>query len=491
MTLNLKQYIEKILKNKELLIYSVITIIFFGIFFSIEYAVDSYATFSFSIQDLYDQFASCGRFIIVGVGAILKFLNMNDKIVYFLSFISGIICMIIAQYKLYNIIKSDVKNEKVRLIIPTLILLNIFSIELFLFIEKGIMMFSILMCVCATESIIKLFDTKKKKYFLYALIYMLLSNFSYQGVTGIFVAISLIYILKYSKTIKDFLVNNVLVACAYGIPSIIDYILIRLFSVGSRVSGEIIFIESIKKIIKGTLDMTFYMHKLLPKYLYLGLVVIICVLLIFKILSKKDKAIVEILKVVYIFCGIIVATVLPQIMQSTEWIWLVPRSTYSFAAIFGILILYFLMNFEVAESIEKIIIILSGLLLIFQFYSFNKISTDRYKVNAVDYEVTKRICQEIQDYEEKSGNKIKNIAIYNDAEIEYSYKGIFITGDINLKAYSKEWGILSIIEYYDGRKLNQIEQDTKKQEEFGKKNWTCFTTEQLIFDGDTLHLCMY
>ena len=97
------------------------------------------------------------------------------------------------------------------------------------------------------------------------------------------------------------------------------------------------------------------------------------------------------------------------------------------------------MNYDLKENIAKIIIILSGILLVLQFYTFNKISTDRYKLNAVDYEVTKKICHSIDEYEEKTGNKVDKIAIYKDKEIEYSYNGIFITGDINLKAYSKEW----------------------------------------------------
>ena len=487
----MKFNLKNIIKSKEMLFYIVITTIFFGVFCSIEYAVDTYATFSFSVQDLYNQFVPCGRFIIVLVGTILKFLNLKNKITYLLSFTVAIICMIISQYKLYKIIEKDVKSKKLKIIIPTLIILNVFSIELFLFIEKGIMIFSILMCICALEAVIYFFETKKKKYILYALIYMLLANFSYQGVTGIFVAIALVYILKYSKTIKDFLVNNTVFACIYGIPAVIDYVLIRILSVGSRVSGEIVLVESIKKIEKSTFEMIIYTHKLLPKYFYLALVGIITIILVWQIISKENKKIKGILKIAYLFTGIIAVTILPQIMQSTEWIWFVPRSTYSYAAIYGILILYLTINYDLKENVTKIIIILSGVLLVLQFYTFNKISTDRYKVNAVDYEITKKICQSIDEYEEKTGNKIDKIAIYNDKEIEYSYNGIFITGDINLKAYSKEWGVLSIIEYYYNRKLTQVEIDTVKKEEFDKKNWTSFSNEQLVFEGNTLHLCMY
>ena len=221
------------------------------------------------------------------------------------------------------------------------------------------------------------------------------------------------------------------------------------------------------------------------------LVGIITIILVWQIISKENKKVKGILKIAYLFTGIIAVTILPQIMQSTEWIWFVPRSTYSYAAIYGILILYLTINYDLKENVTKIIIILSGVLLVLQFYTFNKISTDRYKVNAVDYEITKKICQSIDEYEEKTGNKIDKIAIYNDKEIEYSYNGIFITGDINLKAYSKEWGVLSIIEYYYNRKLTQVEIDTVKKEEFDKKNWTSFSNEQLVFEGNTLHLCMY
>lgn len=487
----MKFWKNKIIKNKETLIYIVITIAFFGIFSSIEYALDTYATFSFSIQDLYNQFVSCGRFFIVLVGFLLKLFNINDELCYFLSFILAILCMIISQYKLYNIIKKDIKCEKLRIIVPTLIVLNIFSIELFLFIEKGIMVFSILMCICGVEAIIKVFDKKEKKYIIFALAYMLFANFSYQGVTGIFIAISLIYIIKYSKNKKEFVFNNIIVALVYGIPSLIDYILIRVLSVGSRVSGDIVLFESIKKIIKSTINMVITTYDLLPKYLYIVLFSIIIIILIWQISLQKERKLSQIFKIAYISAGVIAATIFPQIMQNTDSIWFVPRSTYPYATLYGILVLYLLMNYDLNDFLQKIVIVLSIILLIFQFYSFNKILTDRYKVNAIDYEITKMICEYIDKYEKTTGNEIKKIAIYKDQSPEYSYNGIFISGDINLKAYAKEWSVLYIINYYYNRMLTPAEIDSQKQEEFNKRNWTSFSNEQLIFEEDTLHFCMY
>lgn len=36
-----------------------------------------------------------------------------------------------------------------------------------------------------------------------------------------------------------------------------------------------------------------------------------------------------------------------------------------------------------------------------------------------------------------------------------------------------------------------IDIDARKQAEFNEKNWMSFDKEQLIFEKDTLHLCIY
>ena len=66
-------------------------------------------------------------------------------------------------------------------------------------------------------------------------------------------------------------------------------------------------------------------------------------------------------------------------MQNTESIWFVARSTYSYASLFGILVLYLFMNFKNIKNKNKnFVIILSLVLLIVQFERFNEIETSRY-----------------------------------------------------------------------------------------------------------------
>ena len=477
--------------RKIILFYTMITLIFFGIFAKIEYATDTYATFSFSLNEFGNIFSASGRFLTVFCGTIVRLLKISDNICYLLSFILAVLSMIFSQYKLYNIIKEDIHCEELKITIPVLILLNIFSIELFLFIEKGIMIFGIFMCICALESIIKLFKTKEKKYYLFSLIFILLANFSYQGVIGIFIAISVIYIIKYSKNIKDFFINNIIVGSAYVLPTIVDYIAIKILFKNDRINGEIILIQSIKKISLSTVRMIISTYNILPKFFFLGLIIIIIALIFYKILLQENQKIVNVLKVLYIILAVIMVSILPQMLQNTNSIWFVPRSTYAYAALYGILILYMAINYKLNINIVRVTLLLSTILLLFQFYSFNKISIDRYKLNEMDYEVSKKINEYINEYESKTGNKVNKIAIYHANAPQYSYDGIFATGDTNIKAYSTDWSTVSVLKYYCQKDLKLIEIDARKQAEFNEKNWMSFDKEQLIFEKDTLHLCIY
>ena len=172
---------------KKKLVFLFSTIIFFGILIKLEYATDTYAVFNFNAEQIYAQFAASGRFITAVIGKIIKLTNISEQTIYICSYILAIVSAILSQMKLYDIIKKDVKYESLRLIIPILIVLNPFSIELFLFIEKGIMWFGILLAIYAVSETIKYFETKNKKYIFISMILMFMANCSYQGIIGIYI----------------------------------------------------------------------------------------------------------------------------------------------------------------------------------------------------------------------------------------------------------------------------------------------------------------
>ena len=109
----------------------------------------------------------------------------------------------------------------------------------------------------------------------------------------------------------------------------------------------------------------------------------------------------------------------------------------------------------------------------------------------MDYEITNKIVSKIQEYENQTGNKITNIALYEDKSMSYAYNGVFTTGDTNIKAYAKDWCIIYILKYYAGMDLIKTSQDSEIAEKFNNQDWKVFDDNQLIFSGDTMHLCKY
>lgn len=160
-----------------------------------EFATDTYAVFNFDSNEVFMQFAMSGRFITAIFFKIIKILNITEKITYLFSYILALFCSIFSQIKLYELIEKDIKSAILKIIIPTLILLNTFSIELFLFIEKGIMWFGILMCTLAIEKTVNFlknldsfnkYDRTKIRNLIIATILVFVANCSYQGITRYF-----------------------------------------------------------------------------------------------------------------------------------------------------------------------------------------------------------------------------------------------------------------------------------------------------------------
>ncbi len=479
----------KILK-KIFIFYIFITALFFGILIKLEFATDTYAVFNFNKEEAFMQYAMSGRFITGFIFKIFKSINISEKLIYFLSYLLSVICTILSQYFLYKIIEKDVKNRGIRILIPTLIIINPFSIELFLFIEKGIMWFGILMCIVAVKSVVDFFETKQKKYIIYAIVWMFMANCSYQGVVGIFAVILLVYILKYARNIKEFLINNAIVGSVYSIAAIIDYLLVKILFKSSRINGNINIIESIKIILKNTFSMAVKTYEILPKYVFILLILFTFTAFCSKI-WKEEKKFINIAKFLYIVFGITFFAIVPQIIQPTSSIWFVPRSTYCFASMYGILVLFIAMNYDVDEISKYFILITSFILFFFQAQRFIKIEKDRYILNGKDEQITMQIIEQINNYESKKGNKIENVAIYQDENPNYTYEGIFATGDMNIKCYSTDWSTIEILKYYLKRDLKMVEKDKKIEQDFQKQNWDTFNTRQIIFKENTINICNY
>lgn len=502
----MRKIIEK-LKDKNLYFCLLITLVFFGIFIQKEFAVDSYSMLESHANEMFNHFASIGRFVIGIWQTVVTKLGFNFELIYLNSFLIAILCITLAIYNLYLVINKKVKNNAVCLAVSTVTIINPFTIELFLFIEKGIFALTVLMTVLAFVEFTKFLEGNKKA-FKYVLLFMFIATFGYQGIIGLFIALSTIYIVLSSKNIKDFFINNVFALLGYGVPAIVNLLVIRLISSSDRVSGAINFVESINKILKGSIEMI-ATYTILPKYTFVILIAILIILaIILLVINKNIKISTKILKFLglgYVFLATYAITIIPHVMENTDSIWFVPRSTYPFGAIIGIICIYILINIVDYSRTNKKDISKSGkiqiplyfigiiciALLIIQFYNFNKIEINHYNLNYTDKVNSLKIGEEIKKYEQETGNKITKIAIYGDKYISTSYPNIWEYKDINVTGFFPEWAIINMINYYNDLELVQAETDPQIEESFKEQNWNDFSLDQIIFIGDTIHYCRF
>lgn len=553
---------KKKLKIKKIyFVFLIITLVFFGIFVKMDFATDTYAVLESSRRGILQNFLQSGRLITAFFFSAFVVLKTPISIVYLLTFLAAIFSISFSMYKLYYIIKENiVDNKYISAILAVSIIINPFSIELFMFIEKGVMTFGVLACVLALEQFVKFVENcrkkesykfeegksrnadsleeinkKIKKEFCLAIFYMSLAVFSYQGVVAIFLALATVFVLKNSKTFVEFLKETIASVMIYLIPAILNFVMVRLIFRGSRVNGERVLAESLKRIINGIANM-FVTYSILPREFFIALFyasLIIFAVTIFTNKNIKHKSL-KILELLYLDFITIFATVAPQILQSTNSIWFVSRSTYAFASIIGINSLFILIvvleerenktktkleknttelreletnaqELELRKSkiepkdnktkyiknIEIAVEILNLVLIFATWYRFNLIEIAHYNLNYEDKLIAEEIGKEIYNYEQETGIEVKKVAVYKDKNPRYTYPNIFVTGDINISAFGTEWSDVNSINYYNNLKLERIEQDQEIANKFASEDWESFNKDQLIFEGDTLHLCVF
>lgn len=486
---------KKILKNKKIWIFLGIVLIFFGSMTKVEYTSDSYLFFKETWDKPFYHFLGLGRFLSGFLW--LSLCKTNFNVMYIVSYTISIIVTTLSLYKLDELLKRDIKNGFVSGIISVLIVINPFSLELMLFYEKSILMLSVLFNILAVKKLDDAFSSNKKKDYLLVFIYMVLAYFSYQGTVALFLSLGVIYILKYSKNIKDFFIKNIQVGLLYAIPAIINYIPIKFIFKTSRMEGTLTISEKILMIYNSLKEIIFKTSDVFPKYFFLIVLGIASIALIVKIIKSKNtgsKKAIYIVGFIYIILANIISTSAPQVLQN--WVSIVPRNAYSIGASVGIIWAYLCMNFEVKDILKNIIITTSMIFLLMQLISFNEIIIGHYQTNAIDANIAEQIRDKVYEYENEKNTRVKYMVLYSDTNKATMYKNIRYYGDVNIKAYANSWGTRGIL---DWKLEREIIDDTSNEEKYNKykanfeeKNWDYFDiNEQVIIDEDTLYLCVY
>lgn len=474
---------KKILKDKEIYVFLLIVLVFFSPFIIMNYSVDTYLLLASPRLRYVYEYISAGRFLTAGFFFIQGFLHLPEYIMYISSYILAAVAATFSMYELNKVLDKYINNKYLSMILSVGIIINPFVIELFLFIESGIMILSILSCIEAFKYFDEFLKKKDKKLLNKSLIWMLVALFSYQGTVAIFISLCVLSIIKNSKNIKEFLMNNLYMIGLYLIPTIINYIFVILFS-RERVGSNHNIVKVVKMILISTKEELINGFGLLPKYILPLLLVLSISLAIYYSIFSKNKS-KSILSVAYLIGMIYLFTIAPIIPQNSDSLIIFPRTSYAFGSL--IALLFVLINNKENYKVLGTIIVL---LLVVELYSFTKIGIDRYILNYYDKDIIMQVKDKVEKYENATGNQIKYISLYNQKNSHMFLNDL--NDNINVSPRSENPNCTALFVYYTKKNVKVKKSNNEIYNKYFKnKHWQWFNQEQVVLDGDTLHWYIY
>ncbi len=453
------------------------------------FALDTYG-FELDISKNAHWYLLNGRFIMTMFLKVCELINISCKSIKFISLIISLISLFVSNIILNKNIEKYI-NNKFSYLISTIIIYSPFIFEFYLFPEyTGIMSFAILMSILAYTNITKFFDLNKIKYLILSILFAFISVSSYQGVIGCFIALSVFYIMINYKSIKQFIIQNVICISIYGGVSLISLIITKIYGLARVSTTGYNLIQTIKNVFLGTIRLIINTSYVYPKYYFALIILLITILIIFHSIKTNNKK--NIILTIYLIIMVILFSVAPQFLVRYDTVWIVPRSNISMGMLFGILCLTYI---SLNNGNDKYIYIILGVTIlsfVIQLIGWYSIRNDHYFINKINNQEAKIIISEIKNYELINNTKITKIAVSNDQGIRYTVDGVETTsGDVNVRAFVFEWSLQDIINYYSDKPYEFIKPTEEFIEYCSKNNWNELDLEQFKFDKDTLYMCIY
>lgn len=486
--------------------------IFFGIFIFItiilsnflkmHYAQDTYCTmtngYSYTAKN---AFLYSGRPISATVFYIADFLNLSMSTHVFIMTCLAIVNLSLTVYVLFTTVdkllnkKDDGKTICLILFVTFFSIFNFCTMDLLVFSESGILTMGLLFSVLAGCE----WTNDKKGKYLKIILFSFIGVLCYQGILNIYVPIALIFIVSKNKeNVKRAFIQAFVALLFYGIALVLSMLVSKFISSAFMINSRATIVPTIPhifstylKYIKFLVGSTLNMG---PKYWYIGLITIISIIYFIIVIKNKYPKI-FIFYYIAIWLSAILLPILPLIVQSEDKQYLEPRMCVSFGASIGLMIIYILLTIKMDESNILLSNILKALIIVIFIMNCQYViqsSGEMIATNLLDRNIADSIINKMEIYEKENNVEIKNIGIDYDTNLEFYYNGSGIYRCLNLKSLATDWAIAPILEIYGNRELNGVEVPEQIHNKYFKgKNWNCFDEEQLVFEGDTLYICIY
>lgn len=335
---------------------------------------------------------------------------------------------------------------------------------------------------------------------LFAAFFLVAALGNYQSYIGIFVSFALVGVFfRYRHNAKRCFGEGAAVIVLGGISSISNIVLVKkLVSCGLIADagrGATLSINDILSNVASLLSYqkTFWLNAdgLQPVGIMpvIGIVFVVASLYIMKKIAVWQK-------VFYVFMviGCYALGYAAHIIESP--IIMTPRSNI---AVFSAIVIPFIvilgMQRQFSERFERLIVFCILLLLFTNTIYMNDMARNEQVANAVDFVETEQICEQIREYELESGNVITCIGVtYDESPTIYHNTSRYRNNQLGARILATSYSGYRLISYQLGRGsliLTETPSDIYGTY-FGGRNWDCLDVdEQLVFDGDTMYMCIY
>lgn len=488
-------------KPKRYCLVFLIVLLFFAPFFKMEYATDTYTIITVGLRAFGDSMFRNGRLITAASFYILDALSLSVTAYYYVSLVFLLIFSSLAVFQMSELLRRFIAPA---LAIPLgfLTVLNPICAEYLFFIEKGYFMLALCMSVFALRFFVD-FLSGQKWHLALALLCVTVSAFTYQTLPGAFAVLAVPFATVCAKTLLQLVRNLAVAASVYGIAALLNLLFVKLIGGSGRV-GSGIHLNNLYRAF-------FFGGPVISSFIYL------CVfLLLFFICRSYAKRVEPSLcgrgtrlwlgKCLLTLLGALCVTFFPFLFVNPVEVWFPFRILYPLGTLLGSIPLLFLAraregsdNGKETRSESKkpfpvprpaavylmVLLILTGLFLQIAIIS-------RLQNNIIDENLCAEIGDRIVAYESESGIEITTVCIYHDENITEYSRGILGWGDTNIRAFSKDWSDVNHMNVLLDRSLIRSSGDAAVFDaHFAGQNWSTFHEDQLVFKGDTLHLCVY
>ena len=486
---NIRNYIE----------FFVFYLAVFAIMLNRHYSVDAY-NYSVSSTTAYVGNLNLGRIGNYFVFGLFKNINIVTHQSLFVFLL--ILTLTVTSCMLYVHLEKHMQQISYKIILKmsvAIVFCNVFMVDFFVYIE----MFFAWCCgiVFMVLSVLQIKENMTLKNWMRVLFFMVISLSFYQALIGFFVYFALIdvYIIYHGKLGKKSFIDSILVlgcgGCAGAANILLLKVLQKLGIAGTESRTGNVGIDGIKENLKGVCAGSMSLLKdtsgFMPPYLVVTVLILLYALIIALLIFKHEKWH-QYVYIVLIMAVSRMVLYVPHLLASA--VWMAPRSIISYWTIISMPCMILLVWNEKREMAYLTGILLAVILFV-NVVNIQKISGDVIATNRLDEETAYMIQNEIDAYQEESGQIVDTIVYRNDVAPAWKYRSIdFQRFELCERIYNVPWnGCVQAINYYNKKSYNSALMDDETfTKYFSKDNWDELNIkEQLVFDGSTLYFVAY